>query len=193
MTSRGRQVGLRAALLLLNLIALCGEGSAAAEAPPQYPPTADYESKRIEGWTVLVNKAFLKSEPSLSERTLTLLRAQLYQIVRRLPAKPVAKLREIRIWVEERESHHPCMAYHPDAGWLRDHGMNPEKARSVEVANARNFLTWTLEQPWMVLHELAHGYHDQFLLGGYENAEIRAAYDRAMAAKLYDSVLRESG
>jgi Mlc titration factor MtfA (ptsG expression regulator) len=62
----------------------------------------------------------------------------------------------------------------------------------VEVANARNFATWTLDQPWMVLHELAHAYHDQFL-GGYENPEIRAQFDRAMRAKLYDAVPRISG
>ncbi len=31
------------------------------------------------------------------------------------------------IWVEAKETHHPCMAYHPDAGSLREHGMNPEK------------------------------------------------------------------
>ena len=48
------------------------------------------------------------------------------------------------------------MTYHPDAGWLRDHGVNPEKASCVELANVRNFLEWTREQPSMLLHELAH-------------------------------------
>src|SRR5690606_4277430 len=107
---------------------------------------------------------------------------QLYQIGRRLPSKAVGKLRRIRIWVEEDESNHPCMAYHPDARWLREHGMNPEKAGCVEVANARNFLAWTREQPWMVLHELAHGYHHQFLDGGFGNAEVVATFQRALEA-----------
>ena len=97
------------------------------------------------------------------------------------------------IWVELDEGHHPCMAYHPDAGWLREHGMNPDKAGCVEIANARAFLAWTLEQPSMVLHELAHGYHDRFLPGGYGNAELRAAYEDAKQAKLYDAVLRRGG
>ena len=110
-----------------------------------------------------------------------------------MPAGAVGDLRRVRIWVEEEEPHHPCMAYHPDAGWLRDHGMNPEKARCVEIANARNFLAWTVDQPWMVLHELAHGYHHQFLDDGFDNAEVRAAYDRAMDSGLYDSVLRIDG
>jgi hypothetical protein len=193
MNLHGRRLSPRGLFLTFGLIIASGLRATAGEGNPPYSPTVDYESRRIEGWTVLVNKEFIESEPSLSDRTLTLLRSQLYQVVRRVPARAVAKLREIRIWVEERESHHPCMAYHPDAGWLRAHDMNPEKAHCVEVANARAFLTWTLEQPWMVLHELAHGYHHQFIAGGFDNAEIRAAFDRAVAAKLYDSVLRISG
>jgi hypothetical protein len=82
------------------------------------------------------------------------------------------------------------MAHHPDAGWLREHGMDPDKARCVEVANARNFLKWTSDQPWMVLHELAHGYHHQFLDGGFNNAAVKAAFDRASKAKRYESVER---
>ena len=36
--------------------------------------------------------------------------------------------------------------------------------------------------------ELAHGYHHQFL--GDDNAEIKACYDKAVASKSYESVLR---
>jgi hypothetical protein len=161
--------------------------------PDGYEATDRYEVRNIEGWSVLVNKGFLAANAGLSDRTLSLLRYQLYQIDRRLPAIAVKKLRAIRIWVEEKEPHHPCMTYHPDAGWLREHGMNPEKARCVELSNARNFLAWTLEQPWMVLHEMAHGYHQQFLPEGHQNAEIKVAYDRAMKAESYRSVLHING
>ena len=71
--------------------------------------------------------------------------------------------------------------------------MNPDKEGCVDVANAKNFLSWTREQPWMVLHELAHGYHDRFPPGGYGNADLRAAYDRMKAAKKYESVLHIFG
>ena len=67
------------------------------------------------------------------------------------------------------------MCYHPDAGWLKAHGMNPEKQGCVEIANPVTFLKWSIAQPWMVLHELAHAYHHQFLKNGFENAEIKAA------------------
>jgi len=83
------------------------------------------------------------------------------------------------------------MCYHVSPAWLREHHMNPQKAGAVEIANAKNFLSWTLVQPWMVLHELAHGYHDQVL--GYDNAEIRACFERAVSSKSYESVLHYNG
>jgi hypothetical protein len=159
---------------------------------PRYESTAHYETRRIEGWTVLVNKGFLSRQPDLADRTLTLLGHQLYQVARRVPPGPLAKLRTIRIWVEE-TSHNPCMTYHPNADWLREHEINPDKARCVELANARNFIKWSEDQPWMVLHELAHGYHDQFIEGGFRNPEIQAAFQRASAAKRYESVMRAAG
>ena len=85
------------------------------------------------------------------------------------------------------------MAYHPSPEWLTEHGMNPDKGRCVEIANARNFLTWTKQQPWMVLHRTAHAYHHQFLPDGYDNDAVATAYRNAMNAKRYDSVLHYDG
>jgi hypothetical protein len=163
------------------------------EAPPWHVSIESYETREIRGWRVLVLRDFVGRQPALARRTLAQLDRQLAEVVRKVPAGAVKKLRTIRIWVEENEPHHPCMTYHPDEGWLRSHAMSPAKARCVEVANARNFLEWTREQPWMVLHELAHGYHHQFLDGGFDNAAVNAAYKHAMDAKLYDSVLRVGG
>jgi len=190
----------RISLIWTVVMAACSFGllSLASESPggvtpPPYPPTDQYEARQVEGWPVLISRDLLRTEPELADRTLALLRMQLYQVGRTIPARALEQLRQIRIWVEERESHTPCMAYHPDAGWLREHGMNPEKAHCVELANARNFLTWTHDQPWMVLHELAHGYHHQFLDRGFENPRIAATFAQAKAEKLYDSVLRING
>jgi hypothetical protein len=152
-----------------------------------------YESRQVEGWTVLVSKELLQQEPDLAGQTLKQLQHQLYGIVRRVPPGAVEKLRGIRLWVEENEPHTSCAAYHPDPGWLREKGVIPEKAGCVEIANARNFVSWSLEQPWMVLHELAHAYHHRFLPGGFENAEIKDAYAHAMKEKLYACALRSNG
>jgi hypothetical protein len=173
------------ALLLLPAAALVAEG-------PPYDPVERYAERQVEGWRVLVNKRLLdKDNQELCDRTLKLLGDHLYRITRVVPEGPLARLRKIPIWVELAHPRHTCMCYHPSAGWLREHGMNPQKAGAVEVANVRNFLTWTRDQPWMVLHELAHGYHHQVL--GFENAEVRACYDRAMASKTYESVLHVNG
>jgi hypothetical protein len=171
----------------------------AAPPPPQkpdretsYDPIDQYVEQRLEGWKVLVNKRLLdKEHQDLREQTLKLLGDHLYRIVRVMPAEALVKLRRIPIWVELAHPRHPCMCYHVSANWLREHGMNPQKAGAVEIANARNFLSWTLQQPWMVLHELAHGYHHQVL--GYDHAEIRACYEQAVASKSYESVLHVSG
>ena len=176
---------------VLTIVAL---SALAASAPAaDFDPTDRYEVRQVEGWDVLVNKALLADHPELADKALTLLKDHLYRVTRVVPTESVEALKKVRIWVEDHEPHHPCMAYHPDAGWLREHGMNPEKARCVEVANSRNFLDWAEDQPWMVLHELAHAYHDQALPEGFDNAEVRDAYDKAMAAKLYDSVLQIRG
>ena len=61
----------------------------------------------------------------------------------------------------------------------------------MEIANSENFLKWTLDQPWMVMHELAHSYHHCIL--GYDNSEIREAYNKAVDSKKYESVQHISG
>jgi hypothetical protein len=196
-----RYIQLMCPLAVGLIVLVLGPGS---PRPPMPAPDAmvqpvaeqmagQYVQRNIDGWTVLINKELLARQPELADRTLNLLHVKLFDASRKVPEAALRKLRMIRIWVEENEPHHPCMAYHKDPDWLLRNGMNPEKAGCVEIANARNFLKWTLNQPWMVLHELSHGYHHQFLPGGAQNREIMAAYEHAMRARLYDSVLRWNG
>lgn len=180
-------------LLCAALLSLAITGRAENETAPAYAPTSDYEPQTIEGWPVLVRKQFLQDEPELCEQILSLLRHQLQQIPCVVPAPAVEKLRKVTIWVERNDPHHPCMAYHPSPQWLKLNGMNPDKVGCVELANADAFLSWTRAQPYMVLHELAHGYHHQFLEGGYDNKELAAAFERAGEKELYREVLHING
>ncbi len=185
--------------LLLVLLAAVPAGRAAAAnatAPPKpasrFDPTADYEEKHVEGWAVLVNHRLLDQEHRpLCKRVLRQLKDHLYRVTRVVPPAALANLRRVPFWVELNDPKFPCMCYHPSADWLRENGLNPQKAGGVEVANADNFLNWTLVQPWMVLHELAHAYHDRVL--GFDNAEVRACYQHAINSKLYDSVMHYDG
>ena len=47
--------------------------------------------------------------------------------------------------------------------------------------------------PNFALHELAHAYHSRVIESGFNNAEIKAAYDKAKAGGSYDKVERWHG
>ena len=142
-------------------------------ASTKYTPTSNYSVRKIEGWKILVNNELLSGYPKLAKDTLKLLRFQLYQVTRIMPKEALEEIRNIPIWVEYKAPRHLCMCYHPSRQWLTNNDFNPDKARSVEIANAENFLKWTIGQPWMVLHELAHSYHHCVL--GYDNKQINQA------------------
>lgn len=166
---------------------------AAAPPPrPAYDGEGDYTPRQVRGWTVKVNKRlFARENDQLRRDTLELLDDHLYRITRAVPAPALARLRKVPIWVELAHPRHPCMCYHVSAGWLEGAGMNPAKAGGVELANCKNFLAWTHNQPWMVLHELAHAYHHQVL--GFDHPGVRACYREAMRNKLYEHVLHVDG
>ncbi len=184
---------MRPTSICLTLI-LFPAAALAADEPeePKYEPTSNYLQRNIEGWTVYVNHRLLEDQKELGRRTLKLLKVKLYDINRVVPSKALEKLHQVPIWVELKHPRHPCACYHPDKGWLIANDFNPQKAGAVEIANAAAFLRWTRQQPSMVLHELVHGYHHQFL-GGYDSPEIAAAYKRAKQSKSYESVLHING
>jgi hypothetical protein len=155
----------------------------------QKPATANYDTESIEGWTVHVARG-LRDE-ARGPAALELLRVKLFDITRAVPAAPLARLREVPIWLSIADDVAPCACYHPSADWLKEHGHDPAKAKGVEICNLENFLGWTHEQPSMVLHELTHAYHDRVL--GYGEARVAAAFERAKSSGLYDSVLRYTG
>lgn len=149
----------------------------------------DYRSLDMLGWKLQVERKLMDKDPKTWQGVESELRTQLYRITRVMPDAPLAKLRQVIIWIHVSSPGTPCMAYHPGAGWLRDHRMNPEMEKDIEIGNAAAFVSWTYQQPWMVLHELAHAYHDRFLDKGFENADVLGVYKKAMDAKLYESVV----
>ena len=172
------------ALLLAVLGSLCPLADG-------YAPTCAYERQTVCGWTVLVNRELSSEHGELADKVLKLLNFQLYQIARVVPDEALDALQRVPIWVEYKHPRHPCMCYHLSKQWLMENDFNPEKAGSVEIANAENFLTWTIGQPWMVLHELAHAYHHQVV--GHDHAELKRLFKSAGESAKYDSVLHISG
>ena len=152
-----------------------------------YDPTSAYHEQNILGWRVMVNEKLL-TETNLCARTLKLLESQLAQVTNVIPAMQLEQLRQIPFWVERSSKQFQCMCYHESYEWLRTHDVNPDKTGGVELSNPENFLAWTKDQPWMALHELAHGYHKRVL--GDNHAGIKRCYDLAKASGKYESVLR---
>src|SRR5213594_1479889 len=144
--------------------------------PKPFVPTSGYVTTNVAGWKVRVNEQLLSEQADLGSNALQLLKTKLDEIRLVLPTNVCARLQRVTIWLGVDDGHAPCSEYHPSAQWLRDNGFNPDKARSVEIGNARKFIDWSNRQPSMVLHELAHAYHHQVL--GYDYAPIKQAYDK---------------
>lgn len=154
-------------------------------------PAKLYRRFELEGWPILLHPELEHGQPDLCADVLDELTRQLRAIVEVVPPRAVDDLRRIPIWIERDHPEHPCMCYHPDAGWLRENGMNPDKAGAVEIANAENFVAWTEQQPWMVLHELAHAYHFQTL--GVNEPRVMACFETAVGGKHYEEVAHVNG
>ena len=155
---------------------------------------SDHEVRQIKGWTVKIKRQLLDQEPAATKRALELLEVQLNEIVRVVPSSAVTELRKVPLWFStEYPGVKPGAEYHPGAGWLRDNGRDPAMAKGVEITDVRDFEKEMNRMPNFILHELAHGYHDRVLPGGFGNKEIKAAYERAKASKSYDKVERWFG
>jgi hypothetical protein len=162
-----------------------------AETTNSFVPTTKYATTRVAGFTVRVNRALLTSQAELGSNALALLKEKLIEVPNTVPPRACEALKRVTIWLGVNDGHAPGAEYHPSKQWLASHGYNPDKAKGVEIGNAKRFVSWSKSQPSMVLHELAHAYHDQVL--GFANKEVRAAYERAKARGIYDSVKRNNG
>lgn len=148
-------------------------------------PTSVYQKKFIHGFTILIHPLVL-THPQEARAMQAELTTQLKAISQVMPDKPLTILRTVWIWVEW-DNKAGAAEFHPSAQWLQQNGYNPDKAGCVEIANTRNFIQWSRsEQPWLILHELAHAYHHRAL--GEFNGDIQKAYRQAQAQGLYQSV-----
>ncbi len=179
---------------LVVAVCLAGALLATADAAEQASGFADREEQQVRGWRVQVSRGLLEADGQGTEQALALLDRQLAEIERVVPAAAVARLREVPLYFSpEYPGVSPRAEYHPDAGWLREHGRDPGLARAVEFTNVRIFAAETARMPNFALHELAHAYHHRVLADGFDNAEVAAAHARAVAAGSYDRVDRWNG
>lgn len=157
-------------------------------------PTTPHRTNSVEGWKVIISEKLLQDEPAATETAQKLLAVQLQEIKRVVPAPAVKFLQGVNLWFSpEYPGIRPTAEFHPDAGWLKDHGRDPIMAKGVEFTDIKSFPAEAIRMPNFTLHELAHAYHDGFLPQGFGNKEIKAAYDRAKESHTYDLVERWYG
>lgn len=180
----------------LALLFLFLPGYLEAEEKNQDMPAVRFDPvvREMEGWTVHIDPALLEGDDAEEgSRILRMLADHLNRISLLMEEDRLAELRSCEIWIEK---HHPtlgAMQYHPALGWLEKNGHDPRLHKKVHIPRAAALVSRQnlLKHPAVVLHELAHAYHDQFL--GFDHAEIREAWEKAMEESLYDKVLLFNG
>jgi hypothetical protein len=161
---------------------------------PEPPKPTSHTVKTVEGWTVHVDDRLLKApDDELGARALRFLESRLSDIKVVVPADKVKKLQAVPIVLDLAHGDLRSMQYHPSAEWLRANGYAEDLAkcvhlpRAADVATARN----VREQPWVILHELAHAYHDQVL--GFDEPRIKEAYESYKKSGHGEKVLLHDG
>jgi len=181
---------LAAALVLVALAHAVAVTKARSSVPDK--PTACYPARQLHRWTLRVHQDLLaEKNAALLAEVLAELDNHLYRIERAIPPKALAKLKKVVLWMEYDNLKARNAHYHPSVKWLKANRYNPDKAKCVEFGSARGFLRGVRHQPWMVLHELAHAYHDQVL--GFDHPKVVAAYEAAKKSGKYDKVLVWTG
>lgn len=175
---------------LLLLAIVCGATIAAERAAIP----AAHENRDLEGWNIRVDRRLLEGEAKpLGDRALKLLEARLVAITFVVPEKELAKLRKVTIELDLDYADMKAMQYHPSAAWLKSNGYGENLAKCVHIPDVKDFLSpaENLRMPWVILHELAHAYHDQVL--GFEEPRIIEAWKKFRDGGKYKSVLTSLG
>lgn len=163
------------------------------EIPKLNLPTA-HTVREIEGWKIRVDDRLLNGDHAeMGKRALKALEAHLVFVTIVVPEKPLAQLRKFVIQVDFDYGGLKAMQYHPGEGWLRAKGYSADLVKCVHIPEAKDLLSAgeTRRMPWVVLHELAHAFHDQVL--GFEESRVKDAWKKFRDSGKYKSVPTSTG
>jgi hypothetical protein len=163
------------------------------EEPEPAKPTS-HTDRKIEGWTVRVDDRLLHApDDALGTRALRFLENKLSDIKAVVPEDKVKKLQQVTIVLDLTHGKLGSMQYHPSADWLKANGYATDLEKCVHIPRAADLPTRRNinEQPWVILHELAHAYHDQVL--GWNEPRIKEAYEKYKKSGHGDKVLLFNG
>lgn len=150
---------------------------------------------KIEGRNVYVDSVALTGPNSTRTKEALALLSSNLKLIDGLHIKKEAKafMKKVHFFMDWNLDHNHAANYHPYK-WssLESDELAAKKYHGIDIININNYINTThSNQPYMILHELAHAYHDQVLK--YNNAKIQAAYQTAMDSGLYKNVLHFNG
>ena len=186
---------------MVGLAVVFASSSHAADPPakekqetPAPPAFYDPVEETVEGWTIAVDPRLLEKEHAqVKERAFKALANHLQRVEFIVPEDRLKELKEIKIWLELDNPNLRGMQYHPNRGWLKSHKHDPRLVKHVHIPHAKELYSrhmWA-KHPYVILHELAHGYHDQLL--SFDNPKIIEVFEQAKEEKLYEEVLLYTG
>jgi hypothetical protein len=150
--------------------------------------------KKLEGWTVRIDdRLFKEPHVELGAKAIRFLENKLFDITVVVPKEPLKQLQKVVIVLDLTHGDLGPMQYHPSEGWLKSNGYSPELAKCVHLPRAADVATRRNihEQPWVILHELAHAYHDQVI--GFEEPRIKEAWEKFKKSGHGDKTLLYNG
>lgn len=149
--------------------------------------------KNIEGWNIHVDSSLISGKhKELGEKVLESLKHRLYQIKTVMRKDRIKELQTIEIRLEYQNSKLNGMQYHPSRRWLLKNGHDPALEKKVHIPVAKRLVDkgQIFKHPWVILHELAHGYHHQIL--SFDDKRIIEAYERALKNDTFKNVLNHN-
>mmetsp|Transcript_24716 Transcript_24716/g.30398 ORF Transcript_24716/g.30398 Transcript_24716/m.30398 type:complete len:621 (-) Transcript_24716:1175-3037(-) len=163
-----------------------------------------YDDMTLGGWKVKCEEGLFTTLDHDIHETMKKVKRRLEIDInaasKKLPAAACKFLKECTpIWINRTQRYGPKaapirgrgMCFHPDKNWLIENGMSSKKCGGVELFEASKYLKdcdlWH-GKGGVILHELAHAYHNKCLEDGYRNKEVLECYNAAMDENLYDCV-----
>jgi hypothetical protein len=156
-------------------------------------PEPSHIDRTVEGWTIRVEKKLLDQDPVLADQALSLIEMQLRDLVWVLPPNRIEELRRVKIVIDLNRPGIRGLQYHPDLNWLKKGGHSLDLHKVVHIPQAHSYVALKRSniQPWVMLHEMSHAWHDQIVT--FDDPEILNAFKAAVVARNYEEVLHMNG
>ncbi len=154
-----------------------------------------YEKMDVPRWNVYASKEF--NESDIRTAVVKALNENLNQVSSNTSNASLSVLRMIPICIELnlKEKYLYPIDYHPSAKWLKEHGLNPQWARCLVIANAYEFLALNDSKSGCLLSSLADGYNDrkfQYNLQGMKSVGEKLKKNQKMIAFLNGDIVTYS-